>query len=125
MANTPLMKKLRMEPGQQILILNAPEGYLDLLGQLPEGSEVSSVPGGKFDFVHIFAADSAELDELKLTAADSVEYDALLWVSYPKKSSKVESDLNRDVMWDLFTSAGLRPYPSTPSGPPSGSVRMK
>jgi hypothetical protein len=139
------MKKLRIQPGQRILILNAPEGYLDLLSQpagppssqssgplssqssgplssqssgplssqssgpLPMDLEISNTPGGKFDFVHIFAADKVKLDELKPVAADSIKYDALLWVSYPKKSSKVKSDLSRDMMWDLFTDDGLRP----------------
>ena len=36
-------------------------------------------------------------------------YDGLLWVCYPKKSAKIESDLSRDVIWELMQDSGLRP----------------
>ncbi len=110
MAVSKLVKKLRMQPGQRVLILNAPEGYITSLGELPEGVVVSQAPEGKFDFVHLFVRDSGQLDELLPAAVESAEYDGLFWISYPKKSSKVETDLSRDLFWDL-TAAGtsLRP----------------
>jgi hypothetical protein len=79
------------------------------LGHLPEDVQLSLEPGGKFDFVHLFASQNAELTRLKTIAVDSVEFDGLLWVSYPKRSSKIDSDLSRDDMWELYTGAGLRP----------------
>ena len=42
-------------------------------------------------------------------AIAAVAYDGLLWISYPKRSSKVETDLSRDVLWDLMMETGLRP----------------
>lgn len=106
---TSLVKKLRMQPGQRVLILNAPEGYIEALGDLPEGIELSEQAGGKFDCVHLFVKNSAQLDELQLTAMQAVEYDGLYWISYPKKSAKVETDLTRDVLWELMGDTGLRP----------------
>ncbi len=106
---TPLIKKLRIQPGQRVLILNPPEGYLELLGDLPEGVELSQVPEGAFGFVHLFVKDSAQLDELLPLARQAIEYDGLLWISYPKKSSKVPTDLSRDVLWELMMDTGLRP----------------
>jgi hypothetical protein len=52
MAPSLLVKKLRIQPGQRILILNAPSGYAESLGELPEGAEVSDVPEGESDFIH-------------------------------------------------------------------------
>ena len=109
MAKTPLSKKLRIQPGQRILILNAPDGCLEELEPLPDDVELKDSADGKFDFVHLFARNSAELERLGPVAIEVVKYDGVLWLSYPKRSSKVETDLTRDKGWDIVTGAGLRP----------------
>jgi hypothetical protein len=109
MATTPLSKKLRIQPGQRVLILNAPEGYRQELGPLPESVEIAEAAEDKFDFVHLFVKNVADLERLGPVALDVLKHDGLLWISYPKKSSKVATDLSRDVGWDLVTEAGLRP----------------
>jgi hypothetical protein len=109
MAGTQLLKKLRMLPDQRVLILNAPPGYEDELGPLPKGVELAEQPEGTFEFVQVFAKDLAELEKLAPVAAEAVKHDGLFWVSYPKRSSKVESDLSRDVVWKAVAKTGLRP----------------
>ena len=109
MGKATLARKLRMQPGQRVLIINAPSGYVEGLEPLPEGIKVEDVREGKYDFVQLFATDGAGLERLGLVALESVAYDGLLWLSYPKQSSKVETDLSRDVGWEIVTSAGLRP----------------
>jgi hypothetical protein len=104
-----LVKKLRMQSGQRALLLNAPSGYLESLDDLPEGITVCEAPEGKFDFVHLFVMDSSELDSLLPAAMGAVTYDGIFWISYPKKSAKVETDLSRDVLWELVAGTGLRP----------------
>ena len=104
-----LIKKLRIQPGQRLLIVNAPEGYVEGLLDLPEGVEVSVSPDGEFDFVHLFVKHSAEYADLSPIAFGAVTYDGLLWISYPKKNSNVETDLTRDVLWSLAADTGLRP----------------
>ena len=108
MSETSLAKKLRIQPGQRILVLNPPPGYLDELS-LPEGVELAERPEGTFDFVHLFVKNTAELESLGPTAIEGVKCDGLLWISYPKQSSKVETDLTRDVGWEMMAEAGLRP----------------
>jgi hypothetical protein len=107
--STSLIKKLRIQPGQRALILNAPAGYSKLLGDLPEGVELLEVAEGRFGFVHLFVKDSAELDRLRPVALEAVEYDGLLWISYPKKSARVSTDLSRDGLWELMAGTGLGP----------------
>lgn len=109
MAPTPLIKKLRIQPGQRILILNAPTGYVEALGPLPEDVEWSDEPQGEYDCVHLFVPNVAELERLGPAAIAAVRYDGLLWISYPKRSAKVKTDISRDVGWDLLAQAGLRP----------------
>jgi hypothetical protein len=109
MVGTQLLKKLRMQPGHRVLILNAPPGYLDTLGELPEGVELAERAEGTFDFVQAFAKDLTELEVLAPVAVEAVKHDGLLWISYPKKSSKVDSDLDRDLVWEVVGKTGLRP----------------
>ncbi len=109
MAQSSLVKKLRVQPGQRLLVLNAPPGYIESLGDLPEGVQVSEVPEGTYDFVHLFVTDRKDLDRMRQAAMDAVAYDGLLWISYPKRSSKVATDLTRDVLWELMSDTGLRP----------------
>jgi len=104
-----LAKKLRIQPGQRILILHAPPNYVEALGELPEGAKVSREPDGEFDLVHLFVSSRAELDARAPTALRAVKYDGILWISYPKQSAKLKTDINRDSGWDVVFKAGLRP----------------
>jgi hypothetical protein len=103
-----LAKKLRMQAGQKVLILNEPEGYRELLGELPDGVEEGKEPQEQgYDFVHLFVRNVAELEEWAPKALRSVKFDALLWISYPKKSGKIKTDISRDQGWNLVTAAGF------------------
>jgi hypothetical protein len=106
---TPLARKLQVRPGNRVLILNAPIGYRDRLIPLPEGAELADEPGGDFDVVHLFAHDSAELDRRAPEAMASVKEGGVLWFSYPKRGSQVDTDLTRDLGWETVKGAGLRP----------------
>lgn len=104
-----LVKKLRIQPGQRVLLLNAPEGYVEYLGDLPEAVQVERETVGEYDLVHLFVRNSEDLDRLLQLGMDALKYDALFWISYPKRSSKVTTDLSRDVLWELMADTGLRP----------------
>ena len=110
MAKTPLIKRLRIQPGQRIAITNPPPGYVEGLGALPEGVQVVDDPDeGTLDLVHLFVGKIAELEKLGPEAMRSPRQGGMLWISYPKRSSKVETDISRDVGWDTIAKAGLRP----------------
>jgi hypothetical protein len=109
LAATSLLKKLRIPSGQRLLILNAPAGFLESLGDLPAGHEVSAEPGGAFPYVQLFVKDSDQLAELVPSAVAAVAYDGLFWLCYPKKSGQIHSDLSRDIVWKKMDGTGLRP----------------
>jgi hypothetical protein len=109
MSGNAIHKKLRFAAGQTARTLNAPQGYLDLIGGVPEDVKFIQQPGSKVDFLHLFVNNLAELDSHIGTALQSIKYDGLLWISYPKGSSKIKTDVNRDVIWEHLLSHGIRP----------------
>ena len=109
MANPLLIKKLLIKPGMRLAILNPPAGYVEHLGTLPEGAQITHDAGGVLDFVQLFIKNRGEYERLGADALRAVKPDGLLWICYPKKTSGVESDLDRDVVWKMLEPTGLRP----------------
>jgi hypothetical protein len=107
-ADNPLIKKLMIKPGQRIILINPPEGYAEKLSPLPERVDFVEKPAGTFDFVHVFAQNSQELEKHIPKALGVLEYDGIFWISYPKKSSGTKSDLSRDILWKWMEKKGLR-----------------
>jgi predicted transport protein len=107
MADAPLVKKLRLRPNQRALILNPPDGYLARLQPLPEGCVLHTSPEGSiYDFVQIFATTSGDLTPLFPALFARFAPDAIFWACYPKVSSGVETDLTRDIGWQVIYQAG-------------------
>jgi hypothetical protein len=109
MVESAVPKKLRIKTGQRALILNAPEGYVEDFSALLEDVQIDQAATGEYEFVQVFVVNSGEIEALMPAAQDAVVFDGLLWVSYPKGSSGVETDLNRDILWDKLISKGIRP----------------
>jgi hypothetical protein len=86
---------------------NAPVNYLQLLGSLPNDVQVSPRIRKPIDFVHVFAVARAQLvAELKRALTD-IEQDGAIWVSWPKKSSGVRTDITEDVIREVALPLGL------------------
>ena len=112
MPDTSLIKKLSIKHKQRLLILNAPEGYAEQISTLlPADVELVTSPAGagSFDVVLQFVRNKAEVEKDTPIAIQLVKPGGLLWVSYPKQSSKVPSDINRDILWKVFPNSEWRP----------------
>src|ERR1700733_1999122 len=96
---TPLAQKLLMKPGKNWLFYNPPPGYLKSLEPLPEGATCSDKPKGVFDGIQFFAKTKTELIAGLKVIAPLLQPDTIFWVSYPKKSSGIESNLKMGD-WD-------------------------
>ena len=105
MPESPLAKKMKLKPGARAAIIHAPEKYLD---QLKHDSEVSPKLSGKFDWVQIFAKNKKELDSLAPQAAKVLKPESILWLSFPKGSSKIQTDLTRDKGWEVLQGLDLK-----------------
>ncbi|MFD0693820.1 YdeI family protein [Paenibacillus sp. GCM10027628] len=100
-----LVKKLRLAGCKKALIMNAPEGYLEKLDPLPEGVVLSEQKAGThtYDFVQVFVHNIAEVQSLAPLAIQAVTPEGLLWINYPKGTSKIKTDINRDSGWQTVT----------------------
>ncbi|MBX0334857.1 YdeI/OmpD-associated family protein [Pontibacter sp. HSC-14F20] len=101
-----IAKKLNLKSGWQVLVLNAQAGIAE--GLTAQGIDVHSTPavGIAYDAVQVFATDSRELNYYVPLAVPSLKRNGLLWVAYPKKSSGIKSDLNRDNGWEAVSGLG-------------------
>jgi hypothetical protein len=104
---TPLAKKLLIKPNQRVRLVNASSGYLDSLQPLPDGAAVSTAKTGN-DVVQLFAKDQADLRKHLKTALAALEDGGILWISFPKGTSKIQTDLTRDHGWEAVTAAGFQ-----------------
>lgn len=105
----PTMKKLGLKPGMRAVVLGAPSGYVKSLGPLPEGVALSQNLSGTKEFVQLFATRKSEITESAEKLFQAAAPGALVWVTYPKKTSGVKSDLSREEVWAAMEGTGWRP----------------
>ena len=96
-SKTPLAKKLGIKEGFLIQVYNSPKNYLSFFHDFPEGVVISDSNQGKetLDFIHIFASTEKELSEAFTKAKPSLKKNGSLWVSWPKKTSKLSSEIDK------------------------------
>ncbi len=108
-APNPLAKKLGIKNGMRALVISAPPGYLDLLAPLPEGVVISDAMRGAHEFVQFFAVRKSEIQKSAPALLKHAVRGAIVWITYPKKTSGVESDLSREEVWEAMSGTGWRP----------------
>jgi hypothetical protein len=108
MAENALVKKLRLKAGQRAAIIHAPAGYLDTLQLLPERVELAETLDGTLDWVQIFLKTQAELAAIVPSLLQSLGPATLVWLCFPKGTSKIQTDLTRDEGWEALKGAELK-----------------
>jgi hypothetical protein len=103
---TSLTKKFQFKPNQKVLLLNAPQGQITYLTTALEDVTVSVEPMQNIDAVLIFVHNLTEVEHLTPEGIATVRRDGLLWIAYPKGSSKVKTDVNRDTLWKAVQPLG-------------------
>jgi hypothetical protein len=103
-SGTPLVKKLGMREGARCGIVSEPPAYWQWLAPLPN---IKVVGRGPIDFAHLFVRDRAAFERQFLSLKKRMAKDGMLWVSWPKKSSKVATDLDENIIRDYGLRNGL------------------
>jgi hypothetical protein len=97
-ARTPLPQKLGIKPGLSVVTINAPTNYRRLLGTIPEGVTFSDRLKPDLNFVHVFIKKRSELEKRLSFLREKIADTATVWVSWPKRSSGVLTDLTEDAV---------------------------
>lgn len=106
-SGTPLAKKLGIKNGSKVFLSNPPENYMQLVVPLPDRVEFSPQLNPGIDIVHIFSTEKILLMNDLQTFLKLLKQDGIIWVSWPKKSSKVPTDITEDTIREIALPMGL------------------
>jgi len=101
------LKKLGIKNGQRVAFVDEPENYLHSLGQLPPGAVCVDRLSGTLDLIQLFATTQAQLKRSFTQARKHLASNGALWVSWPKRSSGVNTDLNENIVREIGLALGL------------------
>lgn len=105
-SGTPLPKKLGIAAGMNVLLLDAPAGYRGALAPLPEGVRFATRASASVDLVQAFVLTQAKLGARLASVRRSLRPEVPLWISWPKKASKVPTDVTEDAIRALALPLG-------------------
>lgn len=106
-SGTPLAKKLGIKPSSRVKTKNAPANYQEMLAPIPDGVEISTSLRGNIDLWHLFTPSLRELNSVLPLAMHQINQDGMIWISWPKKSSGVASEITEETIRSLALSLGL------------------
>jgi len=106
-SGTPLLKKIGIKSGDRVFVVNEPNEFMGLLGELPDGSIVVGKPKSDLNVGILFTTSAADLKKRFGSARKLLVQNGMLWVAWPKKSSGVDTDLNENVVRDIGLAEGM------------------
>ncbi len=106
-SGTPLANKLGLKAGSALALVGAPEDYASLIAPAPDGLRIGGRVASTTDIVHIFSTRRPELERFLLSCRSKLKPEAAIWVSWPKKSSRVRTDITEDGIREVALPMGL------------------
>lgn len=105
-SGTPLAKKLGIKDGFHLSLINAPDHYLGLFSDLPPNLYFER-DTANVDLIHFFTKSRAEYESLLPSLKKQIKPNGMIWVSWPKKASKVPTDITEDIIRNYAIKIGL------------------
>jgi len=105
-SQTSLLKKLGIKEGFKIILLNIPVDYFSLLG-IGKDEVIMAGENKEADFIHIFTTGKEQYDRMLPDAKRRLKKDGMLWVSWPKKSAKIKTDIDENYIREEGLNCGL------------------
>jgi hypothetical protein len=106
-SGTLLIKKLGIKPGNRIAVVRPPFEYARAVGPLPRGVRIVGASARNLSMVHLFATSARALERSLRTAVGRIARDGMIWVSWPKRASRVPTDVTEDVVRRIALPLGL------------------
>ncbi|MGL4198907.1 MAG: hypothetical protein ACRCSX_14220 [Allorhizobium sp.] len=109
-SGTPLPKKLGLKPELAALFIALPPELGYLIADLPNASQAPSLEilqSANLDYIHVFETERARLEDHALHLKAMLKPSGMLWISWPKKASKVPTTVTEDVLRTVFLPTGL------------------
>jgi hypothetical protein len=104
---TPLIKKLGIKNGFQIRLVNPPNHYFELFERWPDNVTFSENRTTQKDMIHYFTARIGELETQIQLLKKEIKPNGMIWVSWPKKTSKVQTDVTENTIRAIALANGL------------------
>ena len=105
-SGTPLARKLGLKEGSTVLAINPPADYRKRLEPIPAGVQFVSRVSTTTDLVHLFTTRQAELRKTLTSLRTRIRPDAAIWVSWPKRTAKVPTDIIEDTIREVAIPMG-------------------
>ena len=102
-----LPDKLGIRRGTRVIAIGAPRSYRSALGELPQGASLHARLSASGCFIHCFVRRRSELANKFPRLARALSDDGMLWISWPKKSARLDSDLTENVVREIGLTLGL------------------
>src|SRR5512143_2833501 len=109
MTEKTIAQKLAAKTGYNLLLLNSPKGYEKSIGDLPPGAAIITRPIEEADVIQVFVQSRKELERQLVNLKKKIKPTVILWVTYPKGTSKMKADINRDTIAAYAPSLGFKP----------------
>ena len=106
-SGTALAKKLGIKPGSRLLLVGAPDQYVDLLSPLPAGIQFDQQLSEATDIVQVFSTERIQLEQQLASYRAKLKSTGAIWVSWPKKSARVPTDITEDIIRDIALPLGF------------------
>lgn len=106
-SGTPLAKKLGVKAGAKVMLINAPDHYLDLFTDLSPDIYFTDDASLEIDVIHFFSKSADEYRVKLPILMKQIKQDGMIWVSWPKKASKVVTDITEDLIRNFALQIGL------------------
>lgn len=106
-SGTPLVRKLGIKPGMLVGLRHAPAGFRAALEPWPAGARITTPAAGPLDAIMLFAGDAAMLEREFPLAAAALRPAGMLWIAWPKKASRMPTDLSEGRVRAIGLAAGL------------------
>lgn len=107
-SGTPLIRKLGIKPGFYIHLIEEPDHFIDMISPLPEKCQILKHPeAGSVDYVHMFVTKQPDFDQYIKSAIPLIKKNGMVWVSWPKGSSSIITELNREKVRETLLRTDL------------------